>query len=217
MITYGNGEVLFDGNAKGFELRYKGVIRITDSPDSLFINANKNKVVGVMLNGQDMPSELFNYEGEFRVLSCKTAQNNVMERERITLQGVDYWNLDSQKWEDDTSLWGSGTGTYLSGTKQRYNKHSIVVNNNIKTQFEGQYTYEDGRSVAANTLIHIHADGVVMTGGVHTEESIEIFAPKADIKRINRIVRQTREATYVAPTTISSGSSGGSSGGGGGY
>ena len=173
-----------------------------------------------MLNGQDMPSELFNYEGEFRVLSCKTAQNNVMEREQITLQGVDYWNLDNGKWEDDTSVWGSGTGTYLSGTKQRYNKHSIVVNNNIKTQFENQYTYADGKSVAANTLIHIHSDGVVMTGGVHTEESIEIFAPKADIKRINKIVRQTRqttEATYTAPTTTSGGSSGGSTSGGGGY
>jgi len=28
MITYGNGEVLFDGNAKGFELRYKGSVSI---------------------------------------------------------------------------------------------------------------------------------------------------------------------------------------------
>ena len=61
MITYGNGEVLFDGNSQGFELRYKGVIRITNSPDNLFLSANRNKIIGVMLDGTDMPSELFNY------------------------------------------------------------------------------------------------------------------------------------------------------------
>ena len=47
MITYGNGEVLFDGASKGFEMRYKGSIRITNSPDNLFLSANKNKIVGV--------------------------------------------------------------------------------------------------------------------------------------------------------------------------
>ena len=91
MITYGSGEVLFDGSAKGFQMRYKGSIRITDSPDNLFLSANKNKIMGIMLDGSDMPQELFNYVGELRVLSCKTAQNDTMERARIRLQGVDYW------------------------------------------------------------------------------------------------------------------------------
>ena len=214
MLTYGNGEVLFDGVAQGFELKYKGTITITNSPDNLFISANKKKIVGVMLDGSDMPSELFNYEGELRMLSCKVVQGNQLNRSRIILQGVDYWELDSGKWEDDNSLWGTRNGTYLVGRKQRYNKHNIVVNNNIKTQFDGQYTYGDGTPVPANELIHIHADGVAMTGGVHTEDSVQIYAPKTDMKRLNRIVRQTRQTTYFTPTT-SSGS--GSSSGGGGY
>ena len=62
MITYGNGEVLFDGNSQGFELRYKGTIKITSSPDNLFLSANKNKIIGLMLDGNDMPQELFNYQ-----------------------------------------------------------------------------------------------------------------------------------------------------------
>ena len=213
MLTYGNGEVLFDGAAQGFELKYKGTITITNSPDNLFISANKKKIVGVMLDGSDMPSELFNYEGELRILSCKVVQGNQLNRSRIILQGVDYWELDSEKWEDDNSLWGTRNGTYLVGRKQRYNKHNIVVNNNIKTQFDGQYTYGDGTPVPANELIHIHADGVAMTGGVHTEDSVQIYAPKTDMKRLNRIVRQTRQTTYSTPTTSSG--SGGSSGGGG--
>ena len=215
MITYGNGEVLFDGNAQGFELRYKGAIRITSSPDNLFLSANKNKIIGVMLDGTDMPSELFNYVGEFRILSCKVVKDNTLQRERITLQGVDYWELDREKWEDDGSLWGTRDGTYLVGSKQRFNRHSVVVNNNIKTQFEGQYEYSDGTPVPANELIHIHADGVTMTGGVHTEDSVEIYPPKDRRPITRQQILQIRQATTSATTTsISSGSS---SGGGGGY
>ena len=96
MITYGNGEVLFDGSAKGFEMRYKGKISIKS-----------------------------NNEGELRILSCRTSEGSYLERQQVTLQGVDYWDLDNQKWEDDGSLWGEGGGTYLTGTKP---KKTIIVN-----------------------------------------------------------------------------------------
>jgi len=215
MITYGNGEVLFDGNSQAFELRYKGSIRITSSPDNLLLSANKNKIIGVMLDGTDMPQELFNYVGELRVLSCKSVQGGVMERERITLQGVDYWELDNEKWEDDGSLWGTRDGTYLTGSRQRYNKTSIVVNNNIRTQLDGQYVYADGSSVPANELIHIMNDGTAMTGGVHTKTSVKIYPPK-DIKPITRQqVSQIRQATAPSSSPVSSGGGSSSSGGGG--
>ena len=211
MITYGNGEVLFDGSAKGFEMRYKGSITIINSPDNLFLSANKLKIIGVMLDGSDIPQELFNYIGEFRILSCKSAQNNTMQRERITSQGIDYWELDREKWEDDGSLWGTRGGTYLVGSKQRFHKSKIVVNNNIRTQLEGQYKYGNNTPVPANELIHIHADGVTMTGGVHTEDSVQIYPPKDRKPITRRQISQIRRAT--TPTTSSSGSSGG----GGGY
>ena len=206
MITYGNGEVLFDGSAKGFNMRYKGSIRITNSPDNLFLSAKKNKIIGIMLDGSDMPQELFNYLGELRILSCKSVQGDTMERESIRLQGVDYWELDGEKWEDDGSLWGTRNGTYLIGSKQRFNKSKIVVNNNIRTQ-DGQYEYEDGSPVPANELIHIHSDFITMTGGVHTKDSIQIYSvrTKQEIKKVKQIRRATTPTTY----------SGGGSGGGG--
>ena len=212
MITYGNGEVLFDGNSQGFEMRYKGSIRITSSPDNLFLSANKNKIIGVMLDGTDMPQELFTYVGELRVLSCKSVQSGAMERERITLQGVDYWELDNESWEDDGSLWGTRNGTYLIGGKQRFNKSRIVVNNNIKTQSEGQYEYKDGTPVAANELIHIMNGGTAMTGGVHSKDSVQIYPPKDRVGITRQQISQIRRAT--TPTTYSGG---GASGGGGGY
>ena len=207
MITYGNGEVLFDGSAQGFQMRYKGLIRIVNSPDNLFLSANKNKIIGVMLDGSDMPKVLFNYVGEFRVLFCKTAQGDIMERERITLQGVDYWELDDENWEDDDSLWGTRDGTYLVGSEQRYDKKKIVVNNNIRTQSEGQYQYKDGSPVAANELIHIHGDGSAMTGAVHTKDSVHIYPIKERVQITRRQISQIRRAT--TPATSSSGGSGG--------
>ena len=207
MVTYGNGEVLFDGTAKGFEIRYKGTIVITNSPDNLFLSAGQNKIVGVMLDGTDMPQELFNYEGEFRIQSCRTVQNNTMEMERVALQGVDYWGLDNEKWEDDISLWGTRGGTYLVGNHQVFNKKNIVVNNNIKTQSEGQYEYKDGSPVPANELIHIMNDGTAMTGGVHNENSVNIYPPKDRKPITRRQISQIRRAT--APTTYSGGGSGG--------
>ena len=211
MITYGNGEVLFDGSSQGFEMRYKGSIRITSSPDNLFLSANKNKIIGFMLDGSDMPQELFTYVGELRVLSCKSVQEGVMERERIVLQGVDYWELDSEKWEDDGSLWGTRDGTYLIGAKQRFDKKTIVVNNNIKTQSDGQYQYGDGSPVPANELIHIMNDGTTMTGGIHTKDSVNIYPPKDRQSITRRQLTEIRQATTPTPAP----SSGGSSGGGG--
>ena len=194
MITYGNGEVLFDGDAQRFELIYKGVIKITESPDSLFIGANKNKIVGVMLDGTNIPKKLFEYKGELKLLKAKVVKNNDLQKAKLKIQGVDYWNLDDEKWEDDGSLWGTRNNTYLVDSEQRFNKRTIVVNNNIKTQSDGQYKYSDDSLVPAKELIHIYADGTAMSGGTHTKDSVQIYAQKTNERKLNRIVKQSRKA-----------------------
>ena len=204
MITYGEGKVLYDGSAKAFHIRYKGSIRITSSPDNLFIKADRNNIRGIMIDDHDLPQELFDYVGELRVLSGK-AGANTLESEQVILQGVDYWELDNEKWEDDGSLWGTRNGTYLIGSKQRYNAHSIVVNNNLKTQYDAQFYYPDGSPVPANEPIHIHSDGVVMSNGVHTEDSVILKDTKT------QTITQSTTATYLS---LSSGTVSSSSGGG---
>jgi hypothetical protein len=99
-------------------------------------------------------------------------------------------------------LWGTRNGTYLVGRKQRFNKHSIVVNNNIKTQYDGQFLYGDGSPVPANELIHIHADGVTMTGGIHTEDSV--LLKDSISSKDSQATKQIRQTT-----TPTSGSGGG--------
>lgn len=214
MITYGEGKVLFDGAAKAFQIRYRGTIRITDSPDKLFIKADRNTIKGIMIDGSNMPQELFSYVGELKVIYGE-AGNDILEEQNISLQGIDYWELDKEKWENDSSLWGTKDGTYLVGSSQRYNAHNIVVNNNLTTQYSGQFYYPDGKPVPANEPIHIHADGVVMSGGVHTESSVTLKdRPDAKIQTITQTVQQPVQPT-VTTTYTSSTSTGGSSGGGG--
>jgi len=64
------------------------------------------------------------------------------------------------------------TGEYVE--EEEYAEEE-TSNDNIRTQSEGQYEYGDGTPVAANELIHIMDDGTVMTGGIHTEDSVQIY------------------------------------------
>ena len=118
MITYGNGEVIGLENIQGFDIKYNGSIEIDPAQDNWIIQANKNRIIGICLNTTSS-ALLFTYTGELRILSAKYVQNNEQHRSRITLQGVDYWELDREKWEDDGSLWGTRNGTYLVGSKKR--------------------------------------------------------------------------------------------------
>ena len=118
MITYGNGEVIGLENIQGFDIKYKGSIEIDPAQDNWIIQANKNRIIGICLN-KTSSALLFTYTGELRILSAKYVQNNEQHRSRITLQGVDFWGLDREKWEDDGSLWGTRDGTYLVGSKKR--------------------------------------------------------------------------------------------------
>ena len=149
MITYGNGEVLFDGNANGFEMRFKGSISIESNHDSLLISVSNNKIIGLMIDGTSLPSELFTYEGELRLLSCKATEGTTLERQSIKLQGVDYWELDNEKWEDDGSLWGTGVGTYLTGNKP---KKSAIKNDKFAEEKAQPFTKNESLSKVINAV-----------------------------------------------------------------
>tara|TARA_R100000808_G_C2152851_1_gene162581 strand:+ start:3751 stop:4386 length:636 start_codon:yes stop_codon:yes gene_type:complete len=210
MITYGNGEVLFDGNSKVFEITYKGVIRITDSPDNLYISANENKIIGFMIDNSNLPKKLFNYAGEFKVKSFKENQDGKFTFARALAQGFDYWQIDYEKWENDESLWGTRDKTYTFGAKQKFDKRRIVVNKNIVVDSDKVFVYEDGSPVPAGELIHIDGLGNAMTGGVPSKDSMKINrVNKRSAQQLKRIVNKLRQSA-----TASSGGSGGSTGGG---
>lgn len=132
MITYGNGEVIGLENIQAFDIRFKGSINITPEQDNWVINSNNNRIIGVNLSQTSEPL-LFTYQGKLKILSAKYVKDNEQYRSRITLQGVDFWELDRENWEDDSSLWGTRNGTYLVGAKQRRTTIKNLENGVSKT------------------------------------------------------------------------------------
>ena len=212
MITYGNGIVLIDEIGKAFQIKYNGSFKITNSDDNLFISVSDKLIIGFTLNGDNMNEELFSYEGDLRILSCKIATTNNLVHQRINLQGVDYWENYTNKFTLNRAKWDEQNGTYQIGEVKNYSRHDMVVNNNIKVETNNQYQYEDGTFVPANTLIHIHGDGVAMTGGVHSESSVTIYPSNKSLAKSSILLKPTQSTTTSTTTTTTTSST--SSGGG---
>ena len=81
-----------------------------------------------------------------------------------------------------------------------------MVNINIRTQYDGQFLYGDNSPVPANELIHIHSDGVTMSGGFHDKDSV--LLKDSISSKDSQATKQIKQAT--TPTY-----SGGGMGGGG--
>ena len=198
-ITYGDGEVLVSGDIKGFQIAYTGVVVITEKSDDIFMSANDSRIIGISLVAGSMPKSLFKYKGDLKISSCKIVTiDSEYIKAKLKTQGVDTWGLDKEVWEDDGSRWGTSNKKYLVGSKQVFNKKSIVVNNNIKVGYDGQYLYKDGSPVLKDSLIHIHSDGTAMTGGVKDKNSVIIYhsmsAKPLTKKQIRTVISNKRSS-----------------------
>ena len=108
-LVYGDGNASVDHDIQGFEIKFRGAIHLQNS-DNWIIGVNNNKIIGVHLGG-GASGDLFTYTGELIIKSATYVADNTIYNLQTEVQGVDYWNLDDQNWEDDKSLWGSADKT----------------------------------------------------------------------------------------------------------
>jgi len=132
MVTYGNGKVTITHSIKGFDLRYKGNLNITEYPESMLLSAKDNRVVGVMLNGNDLPETLFDYTGNFQIVNFTGVTSTESYRIEIKTTEVGFYYLDEEKWEDDTSFWETPIGTFNVGSPKAQDKRKIILNDRHK-------------------------------------------------------------------------------------
>ena len=114
-IKYGKGECFIDYKVEEISsivIKYRGVVTlrhdfmtidsILDSERALIKNVNKNNMlvhgnnqihIG-FLNNPDL-DKLFDYRGEFRIISAKVNNKNVS----VEVFGVDYWNVINSDWD----------------------------------------------------------------------------------------------------------------------
>ena len=176
-LYYGNGSCTIEGSdiIRGVEIRYRGAIEIEDkTSDSFVITQQKNGIL-IFPIGDGTLNDLFDYVGEFKILSVIVADNNA-EKVTTTIHRVmDYTELLNTKSEDMTTKSEDLSSTHVSGKKvaktllkqpNLNNRHTSE--NDIDLYLQNGTKYEG--------YFHIHlADNAVMTGKEHTEESQDLY------------------------------------------
>jgi len=120
MITYGDGNLFLSSNEQMIDIKYDGVIIITERPNGVIIDGNRRKLSIYMENGKFLPELLFKYKGILKIASVRGFEDGQSYIISTTVLGLDFWNTDTRTWEDDTSLWGAKGDNYRVGFPQRY-------------------------------------------------------------------------------------------------
>ena len=92
-LTYGSGYCSIDGDGakiKGIQIRYSGSIEITDkTPETFGISVTSNMIL-IYPTGEGRLNELFEYKGEFKILSFIIADENAQKVSAQVKKIVDF-------------------------------------------------------------------------------------------------------------------------------
>ena len=174
-LYYGNGECSIEGgDIRAIQIHYKGSIKIIDkTPEGFHIETRNGKILIFPLVKDKTLNDLFEYEGEFRILGI-IVSNSAGEKITTSIKKVmDYAELlgNSEDITINSEKLSSGYKTI-----KRSNKIFHARSNNIKDQHTSNFRslyLEDGERYKGK--IHIHFDGSIMTGGVHSKDSNDLF------------------------------------------
>ena len=75
-LYYGDGNCSVQGNIRAIQINFTGAIEITDkTTDSFVVTARNNRVIFYPL-GAGILTDLFDYVGEFRIISVRAVDSN---------------------------------------------------------------------------------------------------------------------------------------------
>jgi len=185
-LYYGGGNCSIDGSGiRGVQITYEGKVKIHDkTPDGFYIVTGKNKIVIFPLVRGHL-SNLFEYEGSFKILRVIASDNNGQKISTIVKKVMDYSELlgDSESITTNSEDLKEG---YVS--KKKVNKTRVVGKNIIENQntskFETLYL-PDGSVYEGN--VHIHFDGSIMVGATHSKDAEELYFKREQTLVSNRV------------------------------
>ena len=116
-LTYGNGNCSVDGNCRAIQIEYRGAIEMMDkTPNNFAFHLNSHRIIIYPL-GQGLLTDLFDYVGEFKVVSVKAVDSNA-EFLPITIDAqTDLTERSSTNPEDSTINIEDVDSTYLVGER----------------------------------------------------------------------------------------------------
>tara|TARA_Y100000310_G_C20473504_1_gene711250 strand:+ start:42 stop:737 length:696 start_codon:yes stop_codon:yes gene_type:complete len=176
-LFYGSGNCSIEGtNIRGVEIRFRGAISITDKTNSNFsLTSNNNRII-IFPVGNGFLNDLFDYVGEFKIVSVIVADNDAESVHCRVKKVMDYSELLNSKSEDLTVKSESLSAGYIYGdstNSQTILDQPIIPNLNTSKLNINLY-YKNGKEY--HGLFHIHLkNSAAMTGGTHNESSQDLY------------------------------------------
>jgi len=185
-LYYGGGNCSIDTEVRGLEIRYRGAIEIEDlTPDGIYIMAKQNGIMIFSIDGNNIPKNLFNYKGEFKILSIIAADENGEKIPVSVIRAMDYTELIVGNTEDITTPTENLKVTYTAENKVA---KTIVDKIYIENLDADSLYLENGDAYTGKYNISLE-DVTAMTGNVRNEHSQLLF-----IKVNDKLVSATKRA-----------------------
>ena len=174
-LYYGGGYCSITGSdIRGVQIRYRGAIEIEDKTSDSFVISHQGNGILIFPIGEGTLNELFDYNGEFRILSVIVADNNAAKVPTSIHRMMDYTELLETKAEDMTTKSEDLSATYVSGKKVVKTSLKQPNLNNQNTSNGIELYLKDG--TLYNGYYHIHLkDNSAMTGREHSEDSQDLY------------------------------------------
>tara|TARA_Y100000310_G_scaffold196977_1_gene197075 strand:- start:358 stop:1011 length:654 start_codon:yes stop_codon:yes gene_type:complete len=200
-LYYGSGKCSIEGSGiRGVEIRFRGNITIIDkSPEGFAIAYQNNAVMIFPINSSETLNDLFDYTGEFKILSVIVADSNA-ERVSCSIKRVmDYAELLETNAEDMTTNSEDLKAGYIhDGKVAKTSVDRQIIENLDTSTHDGVLYLKDGSEYKGKFHVHLK-DSSAMTGSKHDDNSQVLYIK---IKKKNRLVSTKRtERPSIRPST----------------
>ena len=178
-LYYGAGNCSIEGSdIRGVEIRYRGAIEIEDkTSDSFTISKQGNGILIFPIGGGTL-NELFDYVGEFKIISVIVADNNAQKVPTTIHRVMDYTELLTGNIEDMTTNSEDLSATHVHSKKVSKTtlKQPYISNLSTSKNVDLYLKDDDGEMVKYDGFHHIHlSDNSAMTGKEHTSDSQDLY------------------------------------------
>ena len=172
-IFYGNGVCAVEsGNLRGVFIRYSGNVLIKDRTEESFVLIAKNNIIMIFPIGTGYLSNLFEYEGNFQILTARFVNSNQEQAMAAVSSSFDYAQYLYSNAEDLTRNSEDLNVTYTSIRNVEKTTLEMPILANLSTSDLKSNLYLPSGEIYSG-YYHVHLeDNVSMTGREHTKDSL---------------------------------------------
>ena len=175
-LYYGSGSCTIEtSQIVGLQISYRGKINIDDkTSDSHQLMVNEKMIMIFPMSNVSVLSELFEYSGEFRILSVVASDSDSNKVPVQIKKQMHYFEMLDTNFEDLTLNTENLNAGYRY--KNKIKKTSIKQKTIDNLHSDGQLYLKDEPYRGS---YHIHKEtGQAMTGATHTQDSVNLQVKK---------------------------------------